>query len=148
MAMKKTTHLFGLFTALALFTSCGEKDEKTTATDGTAFVMYEGNIPCYDCAGIHISLAIDENSPLAERAYRLTETFLEARTADSIYSRFGSYQVLRGNSVDSTAIVYEIDADLNHERYFVRVSADTLLLADHNGDPILSPTPYYLIKTP
>lgn len=145
--MRQHLILCRAFVLLLLLTGCAENAEKTSVTDGTAFVVYEGQIPCYDCAGIHISLAIDENSPLAERAYRLTETYLESPNADSIYSRFGSYKVRRGNGVDSTAVVYEIDADLKHERYFVRHHADTLLLADRQGNPILSPRPYYLIKT-
>lgn len=140
--------LVPLLPFLFCLVSCSEKAEKTAATDATAFVVYEGTIPCYDCAGILISLAIDENSPEENRAYRLTETYLDSPEADSIYSRFGSYQILRGNAADSTAVVYEIDADLKHERYFIRLNADTLLLANHQGDPILSPEPYYLVKTP
>lgn len=145
--MRQLHVIFRLFVLLNFVVACGEKAEKTAATDGTAFVVYEGKIPCYDCAGIIISLAIDENSPLANRAYRLTETYLESPNPDSMYSRFGSYKVLRGNGVDSNVVVYEVDADLKHERYFVRLNADTLLLADHQGNPILSPSPYYLIKT-
>jgi len=146
--MKKTVFSILLLFLFTLVMSCKNEPEKTAATDGTAFVVYEGELPCYDCAGIRISLAIDENSQLANRAYRLTETYLENPNADSIYSRFGSYQVLKGNSLDSTAIVYEIDADLKHARYFIRISKDTLFVANQNGDPILSPKPYYLIRTP
>lgn len=146
--MKNSLLLGVLLIGFGLLAGCGDKTEKTTVTDGTALVVYEGKIPCYDCAGIQISLAIDENSELSDRAYRLTETFLESPIEDSIYSRFGSYQVIRGNTADSTAIIYEIDADLKHERYFIRVHTDTLMLADHKGDPILSPEPFYLIKTP
>jgi len=145
--MRQRHFIFRLFVLSAFLVGCGEKAEKTAATDGTAFVVYEGKIPCYDCAGILISLAIDENSPEENRAYRLTETYIESPHPDSIYSRFGSYKVLHGNWVDSNAVVYEVDADLKHERYFVRLNADTLLLADHQGNPILSPSPYYLIKT-
>ncbi len=146
--MKSFAINFGLLASLVVLLACDEKTEKTAATDATPFVIYEGQIPCYDCAGIRISLAIDESSPMEERAYRLTETYLKSPLADSIYSRFGSYKVRRGNTSDSTALVFEIDTDLKHERYFVWLSEDTLLLADHNGNPILSPTPYYLIKTP
>ncbi len=142
----KMKYLIPLF--LLGWMACDTTSEKTTATDGTPLVVYEGIIPCADCAGIRLELALDEASSLPRRAYRLTETYLGTTEKDSIFSRFGSYRVIRGNKQHPDIELYEIDPDLKENRYFIRKSPDTLLVADRQGNLIDSKLPYYLIQKP
>lgn len=123
----------------AVLAACGSSEENKHAF--TAVEIYKGKIPCADCSGIAMELALGEGG----NSYRLTETYLGTTEKDSIFSRFGTYKT---DTNSNGQIRYHLSEHSPHSRIFIRLHADTLEMADQSGKLIESALNYTLIRQP
>lgn len=119
--------------------ACGAGEEKEQTF--TAIEIYRGNLPCADCSGIAMELALGEGG----NSYRLTETYLGTAENDSIFSRFGTYKT---DTNTNGQLRYHLSEHSAHSRIFIRLHADTLEMADQAGNRITSALNYSLIRQP
>ncbi|MBZ9559014.1 MULTISPECIES: copper resistance protein NlpE N-terminal domain-containing protein [unclassified Modicisalibacter] len=95
--------------------------------------VYEGTLPCRNCAGIDITVALrgDEQASDAERTFKLDAAYREhpQNPPDEHYE--GQWDVLSGTATDPDATVYELTPDGEGQvYYFLKLDPDTLELVD------------------
>lgn len=131
--MQIRTLLAGTF-MLASLAGCatGQMDQTGgEIVDDTA--LYEGTLPCRNCAGIDIDVELDgtESGAAAERTFSLNASYREhpQNPPDETYT--GQWSVLTGTPVDPEATVYELTPQGEGQiYYFLKLDADTLELID------------------
>ncbi|MGR4070254.1 copper resistance protein NlpE [Halomonas sp. LR3S48] len=120
---------------LAFLAGCaaGPADDRAdTAMDG-AEVVYQGTLPCRNCAGIDLNVTLrgDEQASLEERTFDLRASYQEHPQEPPDEEYAGNWEVLSGTAVDPDATVYELTPDGEGQiYYFLRVDEQTLELID------------------
>ncbi|MFC4873706.1 copper resistance protein NlpE N-terminal domain-containing protein [Negadavirga shengliensis] len=78
----------------------------------STWLTYEGTVPCADCSGKHLQLKLENSPDKKERAYELTETYLDTKDGDRKYTTKGIYQVHYGTEDEPSLMVIRlIDED-------------------------------------
>ncbi|NIC07073.1 copper resistance protein NlpE N-terminal domain-containing protein [Billgrantia bachuensis] len=120
---------------LAFLAGCaaGPADDRADMAMDDAEVVYQGTLPCRNCAGIDLNVTLrgDEQAALEERTFDLRASYQEhpQEPPDEEYS--GNWEVLSGTAVDPDATVYELTPDGEGQiYYFLRVDDQTLELID------------------
>lgn len=120
---------------LAFLAGCaaGPADDRAGVAMEDAEVVYQGTLPCRNCAGIDLDVRLrgDEQATLEERTFNLSATYREhpQNPPDEEYA--GNWEVLSGTAVDPDATVYELTPDGEGQiYYFLRVDDQTLELID------------------
>ena len=111
--------------------------------------VYEGTLPCADCAGIRTELTIlaPGDQQLEAATFRLHETYLKTRDGDRPALFTGRLMVHQGSASDPAATVYELrPAPVGETRYFQRLNENELRLLDREQKPIRSKLPYTLTR--
>jgi uncharacterized lipoprotein NlpE involved in copper resistance len=104
--------------------------------------IYEGTLPCTDCAGIRTTLALYTGSLAEPRdgTFTLKETYVESLGGDKVLESLGQWIAVRGTATDPDATTYQLTARAaNQPTYFLRVDSDTLRLLDGERREIASP---------
>jgi len=122
-----------------VLTACAES---ATTPLGT----FAGTLPCADCAGIRTTLTLYVEQPSGKPArYELSETYLQTRDGDRVFSKKGRWTLLRGTASDPDAIVYQLDYDQpKTARSFLKVGDHELRLLDRMQNEISTPAPHSL----
>ncbi|MGQ4877981.1 copper resistance protein NlpE N-terminal domain-containing protein [Billgrantia sp. LNSP4103-1] len=120
---------------LAFLAGCaaGPAEDRADMAMDDAEVVYQGTLPCRNCAGIDLNVRMrgDEQASAEERTFDLRASYQEhpQDPPDEEYS--GNWEVLSGTAVDPDATVYELTPDGEGQiYYFLRVDEQTLELID------------------
>ncbi|SDM40039.1 NlpE N-terminal domain-containing protein [Franzmannia pantelleriensis] len=101
------------------------------AADGEA--VYQGTLPCRNCAGIDIDVRMmgDEQSAIEDRTFALEASYREHPQDPPSENYTGNWEVLSGSADDPNATVYELTPENEGQiYYFLRVDDATLELID------------------
>ncbi len=120
---------------LALLAGCaaGPTDDSADMAMDNAEVVYQGTLPCRNCAGIDLDVRLrgDEQSSLEERTFDLRASYREHPQEPPDEEYAGNWEVLSGTAVDPDATVYELTPDGEGQvYYFLRIDDETLELID------------------
>ncbi|WP_111414481.1 copper resistance protein NlpE N-terminal domain-containing protein [Billgrantia lactosivorans] len=120
---------------LAFLAGCaaGPADDRADMAMDDAEVVYQGTLPCRNCAGIDLSVTLrgDEQAALEERTFDLRASYQEHPQEPPDEEYAGNWEVLSGTAVDPDATVYELTPDGEGQvYYFLRVDDQTLELID------------------
>jgi hypothetical protein len=120
---------------LAFLAGCaaGPADDRADMAMDDAEVVYQGTLPCRNCAGIDLNVGLrgDEQAPLEERTFDLRASYQEHPQDPPDEEYAGNWEVLSGTAVDPDATVYELTPDGEGQvYYFLRVDEQTLELID------------------
>ncbi|KAA0009841.1 copper resistance protein NlpE [Billgrantia pellis] len=120
---------------LALLAGCaaGPTDDSADMAMDDAEVVYQGTLPCRNCAGIDLDVRLrgDEQSSLEERTFDLRASYREHPQEPPDEEYAGNWEVLSGTAVDPDATVYELTPDGEGQvYYFLRIDDETLELID------------------
>lgn len=143
-----------LLICAALLSGCKQKQEApkqqetlsvSLKPEDTLAVMaaYEGVLPCADCPGIRTRLTLFADSS----TYKLEETYMGHRDADSAFITYGQWSVLIGTEEFSEAEVYNLQPyNPEESRYFRVISEDSLVQLDRTKHEIKSKLNYKLTR--
>lgn len=95
--------------------------------------VYQGTLPCRNCAGIDIEVALqgDEQASDAERTFELEASYREHPQNPPVERYQGQWNVLSGTAADPAATVYELTPQGEGQvYYFLKLNANTLELID------------------
>lgn len=123
--------MLALLAGCATGTQQGGAPDMTTAEDQAA--VYEGTLPCRNCAGIDIEVALegDEQASAAERTFTLDASYREHPQNPPTESYQGQWDVLSGTAADPEATVYELTPQGEGQiYYFLKLNENTLELID------------------
>ena len=110
--------------------------------------VYEGTLPCADCAGLKTVLTLFAKPGWAEGTYKLRETYLATRDGDKTFQTSGQWTTLKGDATDDNASVYQLNPDDSTKaRNFLRVSHDEIRTLDRELRVIRSPMNLSLKRT-
>lgn len=120
---------------LAFLAGCaaGPADDRADMAMDDAEVVYQGTLPCRNCAGIDLNVTLrgDEQAALEERTFDLRASYQEHPQEPPDEEYAGNWEVLSGTAVDPDATVYELTPDGEGQiYYFLRVDDQTLELID------------------
>ncbi|MGR2739875.1 copper resistance protein NlpE N-terminal domain-containing protein [Billgrantia sp. Q4P2] len=120
---------------LAFLAGCaaGPADDRADMAMDDAEVVYQGTLPCRNCAGIDLSVNLrgDEQAALEERTFDLRASYRDHPQDPPDEEYAGNWEVLSGTAVDPDATVYELTPDGEGQiYYFLRVDDRTLELID------------------
>jgi len=122
---------------LAMLAGCATGTQQDGMTDATGVedqaTVYAGTLPCRNCAGIDIEVALegDEQASDAERTFTLEASYREHPQNPPVERYQGQWDVLSGTASDPTATVYELTPQGEGQiYYFLKLDADTLELID------------------
>ncbi|WP_104204279.1 copper resistance protein NlpE N-terminal domain-containing protein [Billgrantia saliphila] len=120
---------------LALLAGCaaGPTDDSADMAMDDAEEVYQGTLPCRNCAGIDLDVRLrgDEQSSLEERTFNLRASYREHPQEPPDEEYAGNWDVLSGTAVDPDATVYELTPDGEGQvYYFLRIDEETLELID------------------
>lgn len=121
---------------LATLAGCatGQMDDQqggAAVEDGVA--VYQGTLPCRNCAGIDIEVELEgeEQSAAAERTFDLEASYREHPQNPPNETYAGQWEVLSGTAVDPEATVYELTPSGEGQiYYFLKLNESTLELID------------------
>lgn len=119
---------------LAFLAGCAASptEERTDmAMDDAA--VYQGTLPCRNCAGIDLSVNLrgDEQAEAAARTFDLRASYREHPQDPPAEEYAGNWEVMSGTAVDPDATVYELTPDGEGQiYYFLRLDDQTLELID------------------
>jgi uncharacterized lipoprotein NlpE involved in copper resistance len=92
--------------------------------------VYKGTLQCADCPGIVTELKLNSHTLF----YAESDRYLEKRVTKH---QRGKFNTERGYKKDKNATVYVLDVDKpGHERRFLKINEDTILMLDSRGDVI------------
>ena len=119
---------------LAFLAGCasGPTEERADMAMDEAAV-YQGTLPCRNCAGIDLSVNLrgDEQAEAAARTFDLRASYREHPQDPPDEEYAGNWEVLSGTAVDPDATVYELTPDGEGQiYYFLRLDDQTLELID------------------
>jgi uncharacterized lipoprotein NlpE involved in copper resistance len=110
--------------------------------------VYEGTLPCADCAGLKTVLTLFAKPGWAEGTYKLRETYLATRDGDKMFEASGQWTTLKGDATDDNATVYQLNPDDSTKaRNFLRVSHNEIRTLDREFREIQSPMNLSLKRT-
>ncbi len=120
---------------LALLAGCaaGPMDDGAAPMADDREAVYQGTLPCRNCAGIDLDVRMlgTEQSALEERTFTLRASYREHPQDPPDENYAGNWEVLSGTAVDPDATVYELTPDGEGQvYYFLRVDDRTLELID------------------
>ncbi|MCE8022326.1 copper resistance protein [Halomonas sp. MCCC 1A11036] len=120
---------------LAFLAGCaaGPADDRADMAMDDAEVVYQGTLPCRNCAGIDLNVALrgDAQGAPEERTFDLRASYREHPQEPPDEEYAGNWEVLSGTAVDPDATVYELTPDGEGQiYYFLRVDEQTLELID------------------
>lgn len=102
--------------------------------------VYKGTLPCADCSGLDTVLRLYAAGKFDTRYafYVRTQTYRGAPHGDVTYSDRGRWPVLRGDSVDPDATVYQLDPDdeTRSQSFLLQKDGDALTQLDREQRPI------------
>lgn len=130
-----------LFSSALLFLSACNP----AGAPGTGTIVYEDTIPCADCPGIIMSIALDT----ADGTYTRNMTYLEATADgnDTTFSTTGTYSIEKGYKGDESAFLYVLEAPPSGSEQVFLAAADTAIIAlDGNREIIRSGLNFTLRK--
>lgn len=120
-----------LLAGCATGTQQGGAPERVTVEEQVA--VYEGTLPCRNCAGIDIEARLegDEQASEAERTFNLDASYREHPQNPPTESYQGQWDVLSGTATDPEATVYELTPQGEGQvYYFLKLDENTLELID------------------
>ncbi|SFI19477.1 copper resistance protein NlpE N-terminal domain-containing protein [Modicisalibacter xianhensis] len=123
--------LLALLGGCAAGTQQGEAPGAMTAEEQAA--IYEGTLPCRNCAGIDIEVALEgtEAAADAERTFTLDANYREHPQNPPAETYQGQWDVLSGTAADPEATVYELTPQGEGQvYYFLKLDENTLELID------------------
>lgn len=123
--------LLALLGGCAAGTQPGEAPGAVTAEEQAA--IYEGTLPCRNCAGIDIEVALEgtEAAADAERTFTLDANYREHPQNPPAETYQGQWDVLSGTAADPEATVYELTPQGEGQvYYFLKLDENTLELID------------------
>ena len=94
---------------------------------------YEGTLPCRNCAGIDIEVALqgDEQASDAERTFSLDASYREHPQNPPTETYQGQWDVISGTASNPEATVYELTPEGEGQvYYFLKLDQSTLELID------------------
>ncbi|QOR40450.1 copper resistance protein [Billgrantia diversa] len=120
---------------LAFLAGCaaGPAEDRADMAMDDAEVVYQGTLPCRNCAGIDLNVTLrgDEQAALEERTFDLRASYQEHPQEPPDEEYAANWEVLSGTAVDPDATVYELTPDGEGQiYYFLRVDDQTLELID------------------
>lgn len=122
---------------LATLAGCATGAQQGEAPDTMAAeeqaTVYQGTLPCRNCAGIDIEVALqgDEQASDAERTFDLEASYREHPQNPPVERYQGQWNVLSGTAADPSATVYELTPQGEGQvYYFLKLNANTLELID------------------
>jgi copper homeostasis protein (lipoprotein) len=96
--------------------------------------IYQGILPCVDCAGINTMLTIIDDS-----TYSISETYKGVVSRDSVLNFTGKLLKTTGTATDPQAIVYQLMVENNQpSKFFKLVGDSSLQVLDVNKSEITS----------
>ena len=111
--------------------------------NGEPLGLFEGTLPCADCAGIRTVLTLY----LEPDRYVLEETYLGTRDGDRSVRSEGRWSMLQGVGDAPDATVIRIDPGKPEGvKSFLEMGGDALELLDREGHPIASDVPHRLVR--
>lgn len=114
-----------------------QTDEVTPAPSVPPSQSFSGVLPCADCSGIHTELTLqkDPEDP-TEGVYVLKQTYVGKSTSPQ--TSLGKWNVVRGTTKNSEAIVLELKSGKALFEYWLVVDNDTLQMLDLQKNQIQS----------
>ncbi|NWF50309.1 MAG: copper resistance protein NlpE N-terminal domain-containing protein [Ignavibacteriaceae bacterium] len=139
-----------------IFAGCDNDEKQVPAEDYNSTELreenkftntYEGILPCADCKGIKIELVLMGDYSTADFTYKMHETYLSTAEGDKTYKSEGRFIILRGDKVNSEAIVYQLDPDKEESlKNFLVVNENEIKLLDKEMNVIISRLNYSLFR--
>lgn len=122
----------------------GAGDEASPSpAEPAVFAVFEGDLPCADCAGIRTRLTLFAEGD----RYRLEETRLGAGSGARPRTVEGTWTTLRGSADDPDATVYVLDPrDPKRERNFLRLDENAIEQLDRDQRRVRPPERYRLTR--
>ena len=107
----------------------------TNENGDEVFAVFESRIPCNDCEKIKLALALYVDSET-----KLPTTFQMARVyvgkGNDRTINTGTWTITQGTSLDSQAVVYQLDTNAPEEfQYFWAIGEDILFILDQDMNP-------------
>ncbi|CAN5458206.1 hypothetical protein BH11BAC2_BH11BAC2_25670 [soil metagenome] len=148
-----------LFIVLISLNSCSSPDDKATVVVDTIPSMnspeqvelnskaleitYAGTLPCADCSGILTEITFHPDS----MGFNISETFKGTPDGDRTYESSGKYQMIKGNTVDATMVIYELNPGKPEQiRHFKQLGESGIKMLDKNMNEIESALNYVLVR--
>ena len=126
--------------AATLFVSCGGNSEipktENPAQEPTAVVekVYKGAMKCVGCEGLFSELTVREGGGDVF-TYLLNETYNNGEAGMQTLKDSGTFQIMTNEPDFGTDTVYFMKGGKAGDRYYRRISADSLELVDGKGHP-------------
>ena len=123
--------MLALLAGCATGTQPGGAPGMTSAEEQGA--TYEGTLPCRNCAGIDIEVALqgDEQASDAERTFSLDASYREHPQNPPTETYQGQWDVISGTASNPEATVYELTPEGEGQvYYFLKLDQSTLELID------------------
>lgn len=155
---------FAALLALGLASGCGSAEAPPDAqafqpaagafaAQTPATARYAGTLPCADCAGIRVELALNADAASGEpTTYELKETYLGSMSpeAQKPYTQTGRWSIQKGTRTNPDATVYLLDGggDAERVRSFERVGEQELVMLDRQQERARSGHSYSLMRVP
>lgn len=153
---------------ILLFVACNSRPDNTPVTkssidsalavktripgepDATKMLVgvFEGVLPCADCAGIKTELTLYQDVANADNnSYILKETYLGVNTGDTTFTSKGKWDILKGIKTDKEADVFFLNYDRPDEsKYYLKEDEATIVMLDKEQNRIQSSLNYTLKK--
>ena len=122
-----------------------EKNTANTSKETGVEKVFEGQVPCADCAGIDLRVSLKNDNDSAG-SFRLTQTFKGTRDGDQTFSDSGSFSMRKGLDADAEAWVYVIRPGQPEETRYFEKRGDTALLSLGNDGQRIQSELNYLLK--
>jgi predicted secreted protein len=104
------------------------------------FGVYKGTLPCADCSGLDTVLRLYAKGKFdtTYAFYVRTQTYRGAPHGDVTYSDRGEWALLRGDTTDENATVYQLNSDneQHSEALLVQSGGASLMQLDRDMKPI------------
>jgi len=126
--------------AAALFVSCGGDSQipkiENPAQEPTAVVekVYKGEMKCVGCEGLFSELTVRE-AGADIFTYLLNETYNNGEEGMKTLKDSGTFQLMTNQSDFGSDTVYFMKGGKAGDRYYRRLSSDSIELVDSRGKP-------------
>ena len=107
----------------------------TNKNGDEVFAVFESRIPCDDCEKIKFALALYVDSKTQQpTTYQMARVYVAKGNDRTINT--GTWTIIRGTSLDSQAVVYQLDANAPDEfQYYWAIGNEILFILDQEMNP-------------
>ncbi len=108
--------------------------------------VFRGTLPCASCEGIETELTLRFTGDEQPSGFSLKETYKGTDEGTQVELSEGQWTQVTGTSADQNAVVYQLDPQGEHQRFFQRIDENTLRMLDLSMEPIDSALDYELTR--